>query len=260
MQKRQNALPVFGIFLVLSLFVFFILGKITFFSSPLFTLQGGLFQLSHLPGNLFVDKKTNDLQAENHELMAQLVKLQQLQQDNAALRDQFETTAIPNKQLIPSQVIGDPQFVPGVSEPEVLVVDKGKADGVAIGDTVVYKTNLLGSITQVTAHASFVTLASNKATSFTAKTSATNAQGVLTGQGNGVMVLGNVVLSEKLQVGDMVLSSGGQDISGKGMPPGLIVGKIVSVDKKASNLYQSASVQSLLDITKLTTVFVMTHN
>lgn len=260
MQKRQNVLPVFGIFLVLSLFVFFILGKVTFFSSPLFALQGGIFQLIHVPSNLFADKKTNNLEAKNQDLMAQLAKLQQLEQDNAALRDQFQTTTIPAQHLVPAEVIGDPQFIPGVSNPEVLILNKGKADGVVVGDTVVYKTNLIGSITQITNHASLVTLASNKATSFTAKTSVTNAQGVLNGQGNGVMVLGNVVLAEKLQVEDTVVTGGSQDISGKGIPPGLIVGKIISVDKNPSSLYQSASVQSLVDVAKLSTVFVMTTN
>lgn len=70
------------------------------------------------------------------------------------------------------------------------------------------------------------------------------------------MILDNVLLSETLKVGDVVLTNGDIDQNGKGLPPDLIVGKITSVDKNPSALFQKADVVSFVDFSKLSTLFV----
>lgn len=265
MQKRQSFLPIFLIFTAASLIVVFLSSHHMFFGQNLledgiFPLQNIIFRLVVLPGNLFKNTTNEKLQTENLSLHQQLANVQQLEEDNKALRDQFETTSISSSSLLPARVIGDPQFFPGVSSPEILILDKGEKDGVRVGDTVVYKNNIVGTVSRTTDTASQITVVSNKATSITAQTSKTEAQGVLSGQGNGVMVLGSVVLSESLQKDDMVITSGSQDINKKGYPPGLIIGRIMSVNRDPSSLYQSASVKSLLQIEKLTTVFILKGN
>ncbi len=262
MQSKRSFLPVFLICIFLGGVIFFlsrqhILPGETLLQDTFFPVQGGIFRIVRWPSGFFQINDLQKLKQENQQLQAQLVHMQQLEQDNTALRDQFQTTTISSQSLLSAEVVGDSGFFPGVSNPESLVVNKGKSDGVVLGNAVIYKTNVLGVISAITDHFALVTLVSNKITSFTAKTSMTNAQGVVSGQGNGVMVLGNVVLSDTLKVGDMVLTSGSQDLSGKGFSPGLIVGKILSVHKTPSSLYQTASVESLLDVGKLTTVFIM---
>lgn len=263
MQKRQSLLPLFLVFLILSIFVVFLASRNLFFGKNifediLFPITGVVYKVVTFPANLFHNSADEKLQQENISLRQQLVGMQKLQTENKALHDQFETTDVPTTNVLPAAVIGDPQFIPGISAPETLILNKGTADGLATGMAVIYEKNIIGMLTKVTDHASLVTLVSNKATSFTAQTSGTNAQGVLAGQGNGVMVLGSVLLSDKLQVGDMVVTTGSTDLAGHGLPAGFIVGKIISVDKNPSSLYQTASVKSLLQIEKLSTVFVMT--
>lgn len=263
--ERRNFLPIFSLFLFLSIAVLLLarvplFSGLGFVSNPLFNAQYVVFSALTFPAQFFSDKKLSALQAENIQLRTQLVHDEKLQADNAALRDQFETTQIPSNNLLPAQVIGDPNFIPGISNPETLIVQKGKKDGVAVGQPVVYKNNLIGQITSSADTASLVTLVSNKVSSFTVRTSETRAQGVLTGQGDGVMILGNVVLSDTLRIGDTVLTNGSQDTTGHGYPPDLVVGKIVSVNKNASSLYQSASVESLLNISKLTNVFILVNH
>lgn len=73
-------------------------------------------------------------------------------------------------------------------------------------------------------------------------------------------MLDNVVLAEGLEKDDLVSTKGDTDENGLGFPPDLVVGKIVSVNKKASNLFQSADIRSLVDFNKLETVFVITTN
>ena len=72
------------------------------------------------------------------------------------------------------------------------------------------------------------------------------------------MILDNVLLTENLKNGDLVLTKGDVNLNGEGFLPGLIVGKIISVEKSPSALFQKAQVEGLVDVTKLSTVFVIT--
>ena len=175
-----------------------------------------------------------------------------------ALRDQFETTSVAAGELLPARVIGFMGFLPGVSRPTEIVLDKGTVDGVRVGQAVIIKDNLAGKIEKVTGRRSQVALLTKSGWSFTGKTTKTNAQGLLVVDG-GDIFLRNVVLSDELKKKDLVLTKGDQAISGVGFPPDLVVGEIVSVDKKASALFQTARVRSLVDITGISTVFISTN-
>lgn len=149
-------------------------------------------------------------------------------------------------------------YLPGVSLPNGIILDKGSIDGVKKGQVVVYKDTVIGKIQKVTHNASRVMLVYDEQSTVNAKTVKTNALGLVKGQGQGVMQLSGVVLSEKLEKGDQVVTKGEMDTDSTGYPPDLVIGKIVSVDKKASSLFQSAQVESLVQIQKLTMVFIMT--
>jgi cell shape-determining protein MreC len=55
----------------------------------------------------------------------------------------------------------------------------------------------------------------------------------------------------------LVLTNGDVGLNGSGFPPDLIVGKITSIEKKPSALFQKAEVESFLDFSKITAVFVI---
>jgi cell shape-determining protein MreC len=128
---------------------------------------------------------------------------------------------------------------------------------VQLGSIVVFKDNLIGKVVKISPRLSVVDLFNHKGITFTAETVKTSALGISQGAGGGKMVLGNVLLSDTLQTGDIVVTKGDVDAGGKGFPPQLVVGKIVSVNKKTSALFQTAEVESLVDVTKLKMVFVM---
>jgi rod shape-determining protein MreC len=176
-----------------------------------------------------------------------------------ALRDQFQTTTPSSRKLLPASIVGFKGIIQGSSAPSELIIDKGRSDAVVVGQVVMYKDTVIGTISKVSEHLSRITVVSHADSSFTGKTAKTNALGVIEGQGNGVMLLKNVVLSEKLRVGDLVLTKGDVDLDGKGYPPDLIVGKIVKIERKPSALFQSAEVRSTVNFSKLTDVFVITQ-
>ena len=195
------------------------------------------------------------LKKENGQLRKKLVDEKKLVAENNALRDQFKSNTPSGSKLLPAQVIGAPAFMPGVSQPEKLILAVGKKDGVKKGDVVLVNNNLIGNIERVFSTMSVVLPLTVFSRPFTAKTLGTNAIGLIRST-NGGLYLENVVLSETLKKGDIVVTKGDVDETESGFAPDIIIGKIVSIDKKASNLFQSAKVQSLVDLSKVTIVFI----
>lgn len=251
MQRVKAVVP---IFLILLLFSFLIL---LFFQDPIsealqiFTLplQKWAFMMSSPAPTMLTPQQ--QLQQENNNLQAQLAKMQEIQKDNQALHDQFQTITPEPQKLLPAGIVGTYQTS--------LLIDKGEQDQVHAGEVVVFKDNLIGKITKTTPHISLVTLLSDPSTSFTAETVKTSVTGIIKPQDGGGIIFGNVVLSDKLEKNDIVVTKGDMDLHGNGYPPNLIVGKIVSVDKQPSNLFQSAKIQSLVNITQLRMVFIETQ-
>ena len=262
MRKKENFFVAFFIVLILSLFIFGlsktgILFPVTSITQKLFSpFQGLTYGVFNSFENFGTSGQVKKLEAENIDLASIISDEQRLKEENSALLDQFKTADVQTQSLLPAQIVGAPGFIPGFSVPETFIINKGTSDGVESGDTVVYKNNLVGRVSKVEGFLSQVSLVTNSSSSFTAKTSQ-GVLGVIKGQGGGQMILDNVLLSDNLSTKDLVLTNGDTNLSGGGFPPGLVVGKIVSVDKRPSDLFQRAMVTSFLDFSKLTTVFVI---
>ena len=200
------------------------------------------------------------LKAENQALTKKLLDQNKLTEDNKALRDQFQTENPKSQNLIEADIIGAPGFIPGISVPETLILDRGENDGLKVGQAVVYENNLVGRIVKTSIFLSSVQLISSSLSSLTAKTMSTQALGVAKGQDGGAIILDDVVLSDSLQKGDLVLTKGDVDTSGIGITPDLVIGKITSISKFPSDLFQKANLESKIDISKLNKVFVIVNN
>ena len=251
MKQVKAVVPIFSILLVLSLIILF------FFQNPLsaalqmitLPIQEWAFNISVKPSGTLTPQE--QLQQENNQLRIELAQMQDIKKDNQALHDQFKTTTPAPQKLFPADVIGMQQTS--------LLINKGSSDSLRLGDVVVYKSNLIGKIIKITPHISQVALLNDPSTSFTAQTAKTSANGIVTSLDSGTIILANVVLSDKLEQNDLVMTKGGVDPKGHGYPPNLIVGKIISIDKQASSLFQAAKIQSLMDVTQLRMVFVLSQ-
>jgi rod shape-determining protein MreC len=199
------------------------------------------------------------LKAQNLALAQKLVDQSKLIADNNALRDQFATENPKSVNLIEADVVGAVGFVPGLSMPEAFTINRGTEDGVKVGDAVVYRNNLVGKITQVSNNLSSVTLVTNSSSQFIAETLATKAAGIVQGQGGGEVILDNVLLSANLKKDDLVVTRGNINAQNNGFPSGLVVGKIISISKNPSDLFQKADIQPLIDFSNLEKVFVVVN-
>jgi rod shape-determining protein MreC len=260
--RKSSFTSYFLVFFILSLLIvgaskIGLLNPVDAFFKTIFSpVQAITYQAFAKITDIDSNSQMQTLKAQNLTLAKQLVDQSKLIADNKALRDQFQTENPKSTNLLPANVVGAPGFVPGLSVPEVLILNRGASDGVKVGDAVVYQNNLVGKITQVSANLASVTLTSNASSQFTAQTLQTQAQGVIKGQGGSEIILDNVLLSDNLKKDDLVVTSGDINAQSDGFPPDLTVGKIISVSKNPSDLFQKAEIQSLVNFSKLTEVFV----
>jgi len=263
MQKKKILPTLFFLSLVSAGIIFLsFLGKLSFLENSALSIfspfQKAILRTFHI--DLGKDSEPEELKKENAQLLKKLSDQALLESENKALRDQFEVEYPHSLDLLPAKVIGSPGFVPGVSEPSYLILDRGEKDGIRKGHAVISQTNLIGKITQTRSNVSKVELIQSRSSSFTAKAvsyeDGREVAGIIKGEGMD-MVLGNVLLPETLKVGDVVLTKGDVDEKGAGFLPNLIVGKITSVEKKSSDFFQKAQVKSPVDFSKVSEVFVI---
>lgn len=261
--QKSNLSTSFLFFIFISLMVFFfaktgiLSGPANFIGGIFNPIQNLVFSSTHSLS------KEDKLVTENKALVKKLADYQKAITENNALRDQFQTTYPQSQDLLPANVVSAPSFVPGVSSPEYLVINKGLKSGIKAGMAVVLKDNLIGKIESVSDNLSKVILVSNTNTHFSARTvpvkenNKVGALGIIKGNGGREIILDNVLLSDSLSVGDYVATNGDLKTDNTGFPPSLIIGKITSIDKRPSELFQRAKLKSLEDFSKLTIVFVV---
>lgn len=262
MKRNENPLPIF-------IFVFIVSAGILGLSLMGKTrgIEGFLQRISYsIGGNISTlfqnlplisqNQNIKKLQEENMLLASKIIDRQKLERENQALLDQFQTAKPKSYILLPAKVLGMLNFIPNISNPSSLILDKGEIDGVKVGDAVVFKNNLVGKVVQVTAYLSKVDVVNNSSSSFTARTEK-GALGLIKGLGD-LMILDNVLMSDAFSKDDIVMTMPNQNMDGAGVPSDLVVGKIISIDKNPSAVFQRAEVKSLLDFYSLSTVFIIT--
>lgn len=255
---QRNLTITLGVFLTLSLII---LLNNTF--APFSFLSGITQALFSIPKSQLYKTKTTlapgqviDMQklvAENKKLTEKVVEFERLKQDNAALKSQFETTDIQAVNLMPVHVVG---FLGEFSNPTTLVVDRGESDGLKKDMVVVVGGNLVGKIGAVSKNFSQVILISNKQFTTLAKSSDSTASGIVMGEGNFIL-LDKVAITDSLAEDAIITTKGDISQSGIGIPSDLIIGKVVSLNKKSSAPFQTAKIESSIPFSRLEIVFVM---
>lgn len=264
MQKRENFIPFFLVFFGLSL-ALILLGRSGILNGLSSILNRTMLPAKSATLDIFgfgglQNKTIESLKQENAVLRKQVSDRQSLALENKALKDQFAKSGSNSQSLLPAKVVGYPGFIPGVTIPDYLVIDKGSKDGVGIGSTIIVGDYLVGKVISITNNFSKVELVNHKNSSFTGKVASQDGRevsGIIKGRGNEELIFENVLLTLPLKKGDIVLTKGEKDEQGVGFPPDLIVGKVISVEKKPADLFQKAEVVSFVDFTNLTTVFVL---
>lgn len=260
MKRKTGFLSAFFVvaFLCVLILVLSISGKLKFLSfleKPTNAIQSFSYNLFQKLPFVSESAQIKKLKDENLKLLSQVADFEKLKKENRALSDQFQTTYPRSTQLLEASIIGAQSFIPGVSIPNGFIINKGLKDDLKVGQAVVVENNLVGVISQISENLAKVNAVNNPSFSFTAKTQ-NGVVGVVKGGDN--ITINNILLSENVGLGELILTKGSIDNDGIGIPPDLVVGKIISVEKNPSDLFQKAKIESFVNFTNLSAVFVYT--
>ncbi|MBW8012309.1 MAG: rod shape-determining protein MreC [Chloroflexi bacterium] len=134
-----------------------------------------------------------------------------------------------------------------------VIINSGSDDGLRRGMPIVTAQGLAGRISAVTATAARVQLITDPAASINVRIQPAEADAVMLGSITGEISLDLISQDADVEPGDLVLTSG----LGGNYPPNLLIGQLASVRQEATALFQTASVQPVVDFSRLEIVLII---
>lgn len=193
-----------------------------------------------------------ELESEISQLQSQVIQLkQQLVETDVLYALLNFARDNPENQYIAAAVIGrDPSpFM------HYVIIDHGTDSGIRHGMPVVTDQGLVGRVDAVTAKAARVELITDPGSVINVKLESLGVEAQIAGSLTGEINLQMVPQDLELKPGEIVLSSG----LGGAYPSDLLIGQVISVIKRQTDLFQSAVVQPVVDFANLNAVLVITN-
>lgn len=192
------------------------------------------------------------LEGEVSSLQTQVIQLQEQLQEADVLYSLLDfARARPQDEYIAAAVIGrDPSpFL------HYVIIDQGTDDGIRHGMPVVTEQGLVGRIDAVTASAARVQLITDPGSVVNVRLQNQNTEGQISGSVTGEVTLGMVAQNINLSAGEILLTSG----LGGNFPTDVLVGQVQEIARSDNQLFQSASVQPVVDFNTIRAVLVITN-
>ncbi|MDE3194691.1 MAG: rod shape-determining protein MreC [Chloroflexota bacterium] len=206
-------------------------------------------------------------------------EIQTLRADNARLHDQVDQLTLENVRLR-EQAVAEQQAVkldavartvayqtipaPVIARDptgamQTIVLGAGSSDGIAVGDVVVSDQGVVGRVSQVGSGYSKVLLVTDPGSAVSAIVQGSRATGIVRGQYGDTLVMDWILQTEQVSLGDVVITAGLSD--GKDLrslyPKGLVIGKVVALDRSQNSAYKTAIVLPAVDLRRLEHVLVI---
>jgi rod shape-determining protein MreC len=266
-ERLQNLIPVLLLVLAIAGFVLHRSGLLTPIEGLLIRvtmpLQEGassvvtrLGELTQTVRDLRNLRERNEaLEAENARLLLEIVRLREIEAEAALMRDLLNfSQAYPSFDLQGAHVVGrvigrDPSNLQ-----RYITLDVGAESGIKHNMPVATDRGLVGRISEVGNGWSRVLLIIDVSSSVNALTQSTRASGLIEGQPDGTLIMRAIPQGDTVSVGDTVFTSG----LGGNFPRQILIGQIVSVERKDYALYQEATVEPTVDFDHLEAVLIIT--
>jgi rod shape-determining protein MreC len=198
------------------------------------------------------------VRAENRELKQQIdqMRLEQVRLNEDAEQARrlqallgFKEQFIEEGDTVAAQVIG----TSGNDLSQSIYIDKGSNEGIKTDMAVITADGIVGKVLHAYPTTSQVLMINDQTSGVGAMLEKTRVQGVLKGTPNASVVLERVMSDEKVSPGDVVLSSGGDQIFPKGLP----VGTVTKVSP-GHEMFLNIQVKPAADLSRLEEVLVVT--
>lgn len=197
-------------------------------------------------------QRNAQLEAEITQLQTQIIELQNQINETKVLYALLDfARENPENKYIASSVIGrDPSpFL------HYVIIDHGSNKGIKHGMPVVTQNGLVGTVDAVTADAARVKLINDPGSIVNVQLESTNTEVTMSGSITGDISLSMIPQDMQVPDGEVVLTSG---LGGK-FPSNILVGQVASVRKESNELFQTGTVQTVVDFSNMSVVLVITN-
>jgi rod shape-determining protein MreC len=266
LNKKRNFLPKFLVAVAILALCVFLLIVFTvpiknFFFNISAPLQKGLSSvgkngsswLGSMLNSSGIQKENEVLKQENTKLLAKISNLQSIQEGNQALSAISQSCQENNFTTIMAGITG-------LSDRDIVSINKGYDDGVAENMPVIDQNNVLyGKIYKVFKNFSQVMLISNENSSINAQVQrdikSEVANGIIKGGGGLSIYLDLVPVGLDLQNGEILITSALEQT----FPKNLLIGKIYQVDKNDQKPFQQAKINPFFSLDSVENLFIITN-
>lgn len=190
------------------------------------------------------------------------VQLKLLQEENKELRKTLNFLTTNNylleekkdEKIAVANIIGrDP-----LTFSSILILDKGRAQGISEGSAVIIGEGILvGQIISVEENVSYLALLTNSQVKIAAMIlDNENLQGLVEGSHGLSLKINLIPLDKKIDVGNLVVTSGLE----KGIPKGLLIGKVEEINTESNDLFQNVTLKPAANLANLSLVTIIKSN
>lgn len=198
-----------------------------------------------------VKAENDSLKAQNDELKLRVQSLNETELENQRLRGLLAFS----EQSVGHEVTARVIAVNPVAFPLSVRINAGSDQGVQQGAAVITSDGVVGQVIRVTARSADVMLMKDPDSRIAVRVQRSRARATAAGAGGDseTLSLENLLRTEDVQDGDVIVTSGTDGV----FPAGLVVGKATGIQRKTSGNFQSGEIVPAVDITRLEEVLVL---
>lgn len=194
-------------------------------------------------------KQNQKLKSKVDELENRIFNLKELEKENERLKQLLQFGKVIPRQKVLAQVVSWDSS----NEFKVLRINKGSNEGIKTMFPVITVNGLVGYVYRVTPNYSDILTILDQNNRVDAIVTSTRSHGIVEGLSGFECRLKYVIRTEKVEVGDEVITAGLGDI----YPKGIKIGSISKIDKENYGITQSIKVEPAVNFSKLEEVVVL---
>jgi len=195
------------------------------------------------------DEENQLLRKRIDELLLERAKYQEAVLENKRLNEMLQLRESRQQYVTAAKVLsrGTDQWS------HTLVLDKGQKDGVARDMSAITPKGFAGKISNVTESYAKLLLLTDINFSAAVRLQESRNEGIMSGTGSRKVILKYIPYEEEIKVGDIVITSGLDQL----FPPGIPVGFISKIDKQGTGHFQYIEVTPYVDDSKVEEVLII---
>ena len=193
-------------------------------------------------------EENEKLRDENLRLIEQVSELEEYKTESEVLKEQINLMEPKRNWVLEARVIGS-----DISLENSLQLNVGSEDGVEDGDIVIFGKFAVGEVDRVEKYSSKVLLITSPSSNVPVRGQKNRAIGLVRGEVGLTLKMIDILIDEKLEEGEFVVTSGVDSQ----FPAGFIVGVVSSVNDNPAYATQEALINVQIDFSRLDYVYII---